>query len=41
MLSVVGTLHGKKQLGGNKVKPKVVEFSDFSALLKAHFKLVY
>ena len=41
MLLVVGTLHGKKQSGGNKIKPKVVEFSDFVALLKAHFKLVF
>ena len=41
MLSVVGALHGKEQSGGNKIKPKVVEFNDFVALLKARFKLVY
>lgn len=41
MLSLVGTLHRRKQSSENKINPKVVGFSDFVALLKADFKLVY
>lgn len=34
-------MHRKRQSGENKIKPQIVEFIDFVALLKADFKLVY